>query len=310
MSESNVYYSGGSNSNLQSGFRFIYNGETGTIFTRTPSSWGKICLFYLIYYAGLAGFFAGLLSIFLYGFTDDIMPSLVGCHSILPQNPGMGFRPQPNETKALLKFDPEKPNSYNYYVEHIDQYLSNPREIKEGMKNFSYFAGQDSEYFRNCTVDSPKAKASTKPCTYDLGKMPDVMRECVNQSYGFPSGQPCVAVKLNRIVEFMPKLTNETDPYLKIRCEGQNSADEDNVGSVEYFPKDGVEMWHYPYMGQKHYLSPLVFVKFRNLTRNVLVQVVCRPVNVANIEQKKQSRGDGRIVFELLVGELGYDHLE
>lgn len=307
MSESNVHYRGGSNSNLQSGFRFVYNSETGTFFTRTPSSWGKIGLFYLVYYTGLAGFFAGMLSIFLYGFTDDIMPSLVGCYSILPQNPGMGFRPQPNETKAIVMFDPRKPHSYGYYVENIHGFLSNPRELQDGA-NISYFAGQTSDYFRNCTADSKKAKLGTKPCAFDLTEMPDVMRECVNQSYGFPSGQPCVAIKLNRVIEFVPKLINESDPYLRIRCEGQNAADRDNIGEIEYFPKDGVDTWHYPFMGQKHYLSPLVFVKFHNVTRNVLVQVVCQPVNVDNIKQKKQSKGDGRIVFELLIGELGCDY--
>jgi len=305
MSESNVHYIGGSQNSLQSGFRFIYNSETGAIFTRTPSSWAKIGLFYLVYYTCLTLFFTGMLMIFLYGFTDDMMPSLTGCHSVLPQKPGMGFRPQPDETNALIKFNPEQPKSYEDYVKNIHQYLSSPFPRVNKRANISYFTGQDSKYFRNCTVDSSKAKPTTKPCAFDLGEMPNVTKECVNQSYGFPSGQPCVAVKLNRIIEFVPELTNETDPYLKIRCEGLYPADEDNIGPVEYFPKDGVDTWHYPYMGQKYYLSPLVFVKFRQVTRNVLVQVVCRPVNAANIEPKRQTKGDGLVKFEILVGDLG-----
>lgn len=132
--------------------------------------------------------------------------------------------------------------------------------------------------------------------------MPDVMEKCVNQSYGYPSGQPCVVVKLNRVIDFVPQLANESDAYLQIRCEGMYSADQDNIGDIEYLPKDGVDMWHFPYMGQKHYLSPLVFVKFLNPTPNVLVQVVCRPVNVKNIDSQKQTKGTGVVKFEILVG--------
>ena len=59
----------------RSGFlNFVYNPATGTWFTRTPSSWLKIGIFYLVYYSALAAFFAGMLSIFIFAFTDNTAP--------------------------------------------------------------------------------------------------------------------------------------------------------------------------------------------------------------------------------------------
>ena len=51
--------------------------------------------------------------------------------------------------------------------------------------------------------------------------------------------------------------------------------------------------------------DPLIFVKFRNVTRNVLVQVACRPVNAENIVQESHSKASGQVQFELMISEDG-----
>jgi len=307
-----VNFKGGTLDSFQSGLRFLYDRESGAIFTRTPASWARIGLFYCVYYACLAGFFAGMLTIFLRGFTDEIAPRLVGKESLLPQNPGMGFRPQPDEEKSLIKFDPGNTKSYKKYVDAMEVFLTNPLGQAMGIDvGVNYFFGQCNDTFRQCSENS-SVEAPTHlsmPCAYDLKDMPEVVRECLlpdrngtNVTYGFESGQPCVVVKLNRIFEFVPILKNRSEtPYLEIRCEGLYAADKDNIGHLDYYPKAGIDTWYFPYVGQKNYLSPLVFVKFRNVTRNVLVQVVCRPVNAENIVQKKHSRGSGQVQFEILI---------
>jgi hypothetical protein len=35
----------------------------------------------------------------------------------------------------------------------------------------------------------------------------------------------------------------------------------------------GFPGFYYPYLNQDHYLSPLVFIQFRNITPGVLIQV-------------------------------------
>jgi len=302
MADHDTIMSGGSRSSrssLQSGFlRFIYDSDTGAVFTRTPESWFKIICFYIVYYSCLAAFFAGMLTIFLNTFIDDKAPSLMGRQSILPQNPGMGFRPQPDPEKSIVIFNPNDNKTYLKYVDAMEEFLLKP--VKKS--NVSYLLGQEGAV--DCEDQAPAKPVThnSKPCRFNVTAMDDVMTNCVDNSYGYPEGKPCVVVKLNKIFEFIPVLKKEENvSFVRIECRGQHVADMDNIGEVEYFPKPGMDLSFFPYLNQKNYLSPLVFVKFNNVRRNVLVQVVCQPINVENIQTDSRSKGDGRVEFELFL---------
>jgi len=276
----------------------VYNAETGAIFTRTPASWAKIGLFYFVYYSCLAAFFAGLLAIFLYTFTDDKAPLLTGSHSVLPQNPGMGFRPHPDEDKTLIKFKKSDPSTYEKYIVDFNTFL-NPNGSAS-----TYRKGQDDQNFQDCGKNGAAktdARWDSKPCRFLVDDFKNVMDNCVNSNFGFEDGTPCIAVKLNKVFEFVPEINDGN--YLKFKCEGEYAADQDNVGDIEYYPKDGVDLSFYPFVGQKGYLSPLVFVKLMNPTSGVLLQIVCKPANAANIKQDKMYNGDGRVTLEVLIDE-------
>jgi len=278
----------------------IYNKETGTILTRTPESWGKIGLFYFIYYSGLAAFFAGLLAVFLFAFTDDNAPLLVGSHSILPPNPGMGFRPRPDVEKTLIKFTKSDNSTYKDYIKDMNEFL-NPAK-----KTDTYMRGQTDAHYKDCAVDPPPSNVTylSDTCKFRVDEYANVMRECVDANYGFEEGTPCFAIKFNKIFEFVPKLTEDSAvDYLQVKCEGEHLADKDNVGPLEYYPKAGVDLYYWPFMGQKRYISPLIFVKMTKPQTGVLIQVVCKPVNAANIKQDKMYNGDGRVTFEVLIDE-------
>merc|ERR1739838_788626 len=60
----------------------------------------------------------------LYAFTDNKAPLLTGSHSVLPPNPGMGFRPRPDETKTLIKYKKSDPTSYTKYINDIHYFLN------------------------------------------------------------------------------------------------------------------------------------------------------------------------------------------
>jgi len=278
---------------------FVYNPETGAWFTRTPSSWLKIGLFYLVYYSGLAAFFAGMLAIFVFAFTDDTAPVLTGGYSVLPPNPGMGFRPMPDIEKTMIKYSMASEKTIRPYVNDIKYFL------KPNDTDYNYMQGQDSGKYSNCSDPSTTAATHNDlPCDFKVTEMEDVTKHCLHKGdYGYAEGQPCVIVKLNKIFEFIPKLKGKTD-YLQIHCEGEHPADKDNIGPVNYYPKDGFDMKYFPYLNQPNYLSPIVFVKFEKPTLGVLIQVVCKPINADNIEQNKYMRGDGRVHFELLIDQL------
>lgn len=277
------------------GCELLYNSETGAILTRTPASWAKIGLFYFVYYSCLAAFFAGLLSVFLFGFTDNKAPLLTGYHSILPQNPGMGFRPMPDETKTMVKFSVKDATTYTPYIENLQEFLDHPN------KTNTYMKGQAAEEYRDCTKNGADKPAShdSLPCKYRIDAFKNVMDNCVNANYGFAEGKPCVVIKLNKIFEFVPELTSGDE--LEFDCAGEHPADKDNIGLLEYYPSKKVSMDFFPYLNQRGYLSPIVFVKFTKPTRGALIQIACKPINAGNVKQDKMSDGAGRVVFELLV---------
>jgi len=283
----------------------IYNKETGQILTRTPESWAKIGLFYLVYYSCLAAFFAGLLSVFLFAFTDDKAPLLTGSHSVLPQNPGMGFRPRPDEEKTLIKYSVSDNKTYTPYIADMDSFL-NPAK-----KDVTYLKGQSKASVQDCQKGAPSINAtySTPPCSFKVADMKSIMDNCVNSNYGYEDGTPCFAIKVNKIYEFIPDV-NDGSGALKLQCEGEYAADKDNVGPIRYFSADGassdhgtVDLAYWPFVGQKNYLSPLVFVKLDRPAKGVLIQIACKPINVENIKQNKMSNGAGRVTLEVLVDE-------
>ena len=78
-------------------------------------------------------------------------------------------------------------------------------------------------------------------------------------------------------------------------CGGETPADEGNLGPVSYTPMQGfpgqilsfvachaepdiidivcVSGYYYPYLNQMHYLSPIIWLQFRNLTPGVIIQI-------------------------------------
>lgn len=50
--------------------------------------------------------------------------------------------------------------------------------------------------------------------------------------------------------------------------------DKEHVGKIEYIPNPGFPVEYFPFRGQKDYVSPVVAIKFNNLTRNVTFNIV------------------------------------
>jgi hypothetical protein len=51
-----------------------------------------------------------------------------------------------------------------------------------------------------------------------------------------------------------------------VSCEGENPADKEFIGTVEYIPYQGFPGYYYPFLGVKNYLSPLIAIHFKNIT--------------------------------------------
>lgn len=47
-----------------------------------------------------------------------------------------------------------------------------------------------------------------------------------------------------------------------VSCEGENPADQENIGPIEYIPRRGFPGYFYPFENSEGYLSPLVAIHF------------------------------------------------
>lgn len=52
-----------------------------------------------------------------------------------------------------------------------------------------------------------------------------------------------------------------------VSCDGENPADQENIGPVDYLPIRGFPGYFYPYQNSVGYLSPLVAVQFQRPKR-------------------------------------------
>lgn len=86
----------------------------------------KILIFYVIFYAGLAAFFAGLLAVFFQTLYNN-EPKWKMTDGLIGSNPGLGFRPMPPESNVestLIWYDMSKDNQHTYWVDEIEKFIN------------------------------------------------------------------------------------------------------------------------------------------------------------------------------------------
>ena len=60
---------------------------------------------------------------------------------------------------------------------------------------------------------------------------------------------------------------HQKDNMVWFSCEGENPADIEHIGEIEWYPSPGVPKYFFPYTNQDGYLSPIVFAHFKNPKR-------------------------------------------
>jgi sodium/potassium-transporting ATPase subunit beta len=278
----------------------IWNPQKKEFLGRTGSSWAKIGVFYVIFYSCLAGFFA----IMLVGFfatLDERAPTMTKMYSLIKQNPGMGFRPMSAKDSTLIQFNSSDVETYDEDIADILAYLS--------ANNYT----DSSNHINNDTTDSDGNKIFN--IREALSEHCPLNNDNLNNSFGYHCGQPCVLLKINRVFDWIPENfdngTTESDfekeakqkititnNMIGVSCEGENDGDIDNLGTPQFTPS-GFSFEYYPYMNQKMYKAPIVFVRFPDVKPGVLIQVWCK-LWVKNIKHHKNDKA-GSVHFELLV---------
>ncbi|XP_051979614.1 sodium/potassium-transporting ATPase subunit beta-2-like isoform X2 [Xyrauchen texanus] len=268
---------------------FIWNPRTREFCGRTASSWGLILLFYLAFYIFLAGLFALTIYVMLQTL-DDHKPT----YQDRLATPGMMIRPKGEQLE--ITYTAEYTETWEKYVQTLNNFLSSYNDTVQDQKNYDckpdqYFIQEDSGSLTNFPKRSCQFKRS-------------ILEECAGMTdryYGYNMGQPCIIIKLNRVIGLLPGKEGEA-PF--VTC-GAKADDSDKLGELIYFPPNGTfNLMYYPYYGKKaqvNYSQPLVAIKFLNITKNVDVNVECK-INANNIpDGTERDKFAGRISFKLRI---------
>jgi len=276
--------------------KFLHNSETGEYMGRTCLSWGRIFVYYLIFYAFLCTLFCGLLIAFLHTLSES-EPYFQMDDSIIGSSPGLSFFPTPYTSDSgkdsdLIWFTSGtgRDANWNYYEGAIDKRLE------------AYETATD---IVTCSPTSPATAATA--CDFDVStESSSMLGGCKDAPYGYDTGTPCIFLSLNRIYGWEPKTYGAaselpkgapstlngafgTESLVLVECNGENAEDQMNLGSVTYFPKQGFPTYYFPYKNQKHYLNPLVAVKFNGILKDTLVNIRCNAW-AKNIKQDAKKR--------------------
>jgi len=312
---------------------FLYNPRTGEILSRTPLSWLKITVFYIVYYSCLAGFWLACLNIFFLTLPSNSMgPKWTQGYSLIGVNPGVGVRPQNADKKidsqmfVLKKADT---NTVPTNVGYVDE--------GEGELNADYAARMKKYMY-----------VYSEPIGGGYKAFPlSALGECKDEPYGFIATSdgwgtitppaPCIFIKFNKIWGWDPKALeplsddprfneNEEDKTrfpkavidkynangagnkdIIVNCDGRYAADKEALSNMEYFPRNQViSADYFPYFGGKEisgsvYHSPLVAIKITPTAETIgqLIHVECRAYYYGVEHNTKDKMG--LVQFEVLI---------
>ncbi|XP_056156614.1 sodium/potassium-transporting ATPase subunit beta-2a [Lampris incognitus] len=279
---------------------FFWNPRTHEFLGRTAASWGLILLFYLIFYMFLAGMFVLTMYVMLLTL-DDYKPTWQDRLS----TPGMMIRPKGDQLD--ISFSISNTESWDYYVQNLNTFLTSYNNSYQVQTNDNcipdqYFIQEDSGEVRN----NPK-----RSCQFNRTTLEDCSG-MIDRFYGYNVGQPCVLIKLNRVIGMLPGKDGQS-PY--VSCGAKRywvdrlpwKEDSEKIGQLVYFPSDGIfNLMYYPYYGKRaqvNYTQPLVAVKFLNVTLNTDVNVECRINSNTLAEGGERDKFAGRVAFRLRVNQ-------
>uniref|UniRef100_A0A8C4RIH0 Sodium/potassium-transporting ATPase subunit beta n=1 Tax=Erpetoichthys calabaricus TaxID=27687 RepID=A0A8C4RIH0_ERPCA len=275
---------------------FVWNPDTKQLLGRTLDKWVYISLYYVAFYIVMSGLFV----LALYVLLSTLSPYTPTYRDRL-QSPGVVMRPNTYGDEGLLiVYEVNKPdNNKSHKCESLTNFINaNVSFLFAAYNRTEQHAHYENEhcngnkYFTQNEPKDPEQKLLSCPFyRSSLGKCSGMD----NSTFGYPDGQPCIIIKMNRVSMDLPP---HRGSELQVDC-----GEPKNLHNIEYFPPNGTFDLHYfPYYGkiaQPSYMNPLVAVKFNSLEKNKLLKIECRVVADKISADNIHDPYEGKVEFEI-----------
>ncbi|XP_030330233.1 sodium/potassium-transporting ATPase subunit beta-2 isoform X2 [Strigops habroptila] len=270
---------------------FVWDPRTRQFLGRTGSSWGLILLFYLVFY----GFLTGLFALTMWVMLQSVDPHVPKYQDQL-LTPGMMIRPCAEGLDVT--FNVSHSQTWLHYVRALHQFLEPYNDSVQASRNAACAPGRYNEQPDDAVPNVPKRacrfnRSALGPCA-GLGPPH-------TETYGYGSGQPCVLVKINRVINFFPGRNKS----INVVCAAKREEDAALLGPLQLFPPNGsIDLMYFPYYGKRvhvNYTQPVVAVLFANATANVEHHVECRLRADGLRSDDERDKFAGRVAFRLRI---------
>ncbi|XP_068124205.1 potassium-transporting ATPase subunit beta [Hyperolius riggenbachi] len=270
--------------------RFLWNPDTSEFMGRTFEKWVYISLYYAAFYVIMIGIFA----LSIYSLMQSISP-YVPYYQDQIKTPGVTMRPDHyNDDKIELFYNMSSKKTYEGSVETIINFLK------------VYNVSVQQEMNVNCTGVTKVSKflATSDPhkmraCQFTEAELGDCAYNPEDEDpFGYKKGQPCIFLKINRIIHFVPR--NHSIPKLKCLPKVEQTP-----WDLQYFPADAsFDLQYFPYYGkiiQPNFTNPLVAVKFLKVPHNKEFEVVCTVHAEGITTDNVHDPFEGKVTFKLRI---------
>ncbi|KAI9533034.1 hypothetical protein NQZ68_026587 [Dissostichus eleginoides] len=268
---------------------FVWNSDEGKLMGRTPEKWVYISLYYVAFYAVMTSLFSLAIWTLMYTldpYTPDYQDRLT--------SPGVMVWPDTYGEEVIeITYNTSDKASWMKMTKILNEFLEPYNDTKQlECNNYNCTKGK---YFLQKHFLGPH---HTKYSCPFLQSMLGPCSGFEDPTFGYNCSMPCVIIKMNRIINYLP--TNRTDVAPYVNCtvlEGEG-----NVAKMEYFPENGnMDPSYFPYYGrlaQPSYVNPLVAVRF-SLVGGKHAKIQCRVVSEKISYENYHDPYEGKVIFYL-----------
>ncbi|XP_040019560.1 potassium-transporting ATPase subunit beta [Gasterosteus aculeatus] len=269
--------------------RFVWNSDEGKLLGRTPEKWVYISLYYVAFYVVMTSLFC--LAIWTLMYTLD--PYAPDYQDRL-KSPGVMVWPDTyGEEIVEISYNTSDKSSWMKMTNILNEFLEPYNDTKQLECNKHNCTR--GKYFIQDTFSAPNHTKWACPFTQSM------LGACSGHedpTFGYNCTMPCVIIKMNRIISFLPSNNTEHPAYVNCTVlEGQH-----NVDKIEYFPEGGsMDLSYFPYYGrlaQPTYINPLVAVRF-SLVNGKKAKIQCRVVSKIISYENYHDPYEGKVIFQL-----------